>query len=101
MVSVPRPAALEQDDQDTEQQPNSERRLVGRALTGWETLRGDRRFPGLADYGHLADGEISDKHFLIAMGDNEESDEFVGAGANLKQALRIDPVGKKVKEVLP
>ena len=44
---------------------------------------------------------IADEHFLIAMGDNEESDEFVGAGANLKQALRIDPVGKKVKEVLP
>ena len=71
MVSVPRPAALEQDDQDTEQQPNSERRLVGRALTGWETLRGDRRFPGLVDYGHLADGEISELYGWLETANRE------------------------------
>ena len=73
MVNVPQPVLVEQDDQDSGQQPNSERRLVGRALTGWETLRGDRRFPGLADYGDLAEGEIADEHFLIAMGDNEKT----------------------------
>ncbi len=73
MVSAPQPAVLEQENADTDQQPNSERRLAGRALTGWETLRGDWRFPVLADYGSLAGSEIADETFLIKMGEDENT----------------------------
>ncbi len=101
MVIAPQPVLVDQEAQDIEPLPNSERRLVGRALTGWETLRGDRRFPCLSDYGLLADGEVADENFLIKMGEDEENDIFIGAGAALIEALRINPLGRQVMNVLP
>ena len=78
-----------------------ERRLIGRALTYWENVRGCRRLPRYADVcgGWKTAHEAS--LYLIEVGDDESGDTVVHAGAALGDALGRDPVGRPATKVLP
>ncbi len=78
-----------------------ERRLVGRALACWEESRGTRRFPNRKDLDTVIRGRLDGTTFLVAIGDSEDTDHVVESDHALIDALRLDPVGKKVVEVLP
>jgi hypothetical protein len=78
-----------------------ERRLVGRALAHWDSLRGERRLPSRSQF---FDGPIGDDHpnaFVIEVGAHEHDDRIVHAGRALIEALGADPTGQRVIEVLP
>lgn len=79
----------------------SERRMVGRALALWESLRRGRNFPSRADCERPETSALGENTFLIAVSDSEENDEVVGCGAALREALGDDPTGRKVAKVLP
>ena len=48
--------------------PRIEKRLVGRALTHWEKVRGVRRFPNFADYQSAALPYDEANVFIIRIG---------------------------------
>ncbi len=76
-------------------------RLVGRALTHWERLRGAREFPCYADYQDGSAPYDDSNIFVIRIRDSELADEIVQAGAAVATALGRDPLGCKAIEVLP
>ncbi len=78
-----------------------ERRLVGHALSCWENSRGGRRFPTRGDLEAMIGEELTENIFLIAIGEDEAADEIIQSGSVLIEALRLNPVGKKVVNVLP
>jgi len=89
---------------------DAERRLVGQALTLWETLRDGRPFPSRADctaprVGALAPrprvGALAPSTFLIRVSDSEDGDRVVDCGPVLRDALGSDPVGQPVNRILP
>jgi hypothetical protein len=78
-----------------------EKRLVGRALLHWESLRGERRYPSVVDYENGAPPYEPADVFVIRIRDSELADEVVYAGDALATALGRDPVGRRAIEVLP
>ena len=78
-----------------------EKRLVGRALTHWEHLRGQRQFPAQSDYQDISAPYDEAEIFLIRVGTDEYSDEVVKAGSSVVTALGRNPVGMKAIDVLP
>lgn len=78
-----------------------ERRLMGFALSHWETMRGDRRFPSRADYCGFDLPYAADSLFLIRLGRNENWDRIVSAGNKLRDAMAWDPVGRRAVDILP
>lgn len=78
-----------------------ERRLIGRALTYWETVRGCRRLPRYADVCGGWKAVHEESLYLIAVGEDEAGDTVVHAGAALGAALGKDPVGRPATTVLP
>jgi hypothetical protein len=88
-ASEPRPAFV------------NERRVVGRALAHWETLRGSRRFPSHDDVTPESANGLGDNIFVIALLESEDKDKIVSSGNAFRDALTFDPVGRKVVEILP
>lgn len=78
-----------------------ERRLMGRALAQWDRLRGDRRFPDVAEYRELEAVCSPENLFLIEIGKTDTEDSIIDAGDALALALNLDPVGRPVVDVLP
>jgi hypothetical protein len=80
---------------------DAERRLVGQALTLWETLRDGRPFPSRADCTAPRVGALAPSTFLIRVSDSEDGDRVVDCGPVLRDALGSDPVGQPVNRILP
>ncbi len=78
-----------------------ERRLVGRALACWDRSRGTRAFPSRADFDATIHAQLDGTTFLVAVGDAEDMDEVIESDDALRQALRIDPVGRKAIDIMP
>ena len=78
-----------------------ERRLVGRALACWEEVRGARPFPDRNDFDTVFRDRLDGSIFLVAIGDSEDTDQVVESDNALIAALGLDPVGRKVIDVLP
>jgi len=82
-------------------QPEVERRLIGRALAQWDVARRGERLPSRASLASdRADSEAANQ-FLIEVGAHEYDDRIVEAGRDFVLALGLDPVGKRVIDVLP
>ncbi len=91
-------AAGEEDSVNVRQ---DERRLVGRALACWEEIRGERPFPDRNDFDTVFRGRLDGSTFLVAIGGSEDTDRVVESDNALIEALGLDPVGRKVIDVLP
>lgn len=78
-----------------------ERRLVGRALAHWDSLRGERRLPSRSQFFPGPLGGDDPNTFVIEVGAHEHDDRIVHAGRALIEALGSDPTGKRVIDVLP
>lgn len=78
-----------------------ERRLVGRALTCWETSRAGREFPNRADIDAIIHGRLAGTTFLVAVGNDEYSDQVIESDDALRDALRLEPVGRKMVDIMP
>jgi hypothetical protein len=88
-------------DSDASRTERTENRLVGRALSHWEEMRGARNFPSYADY-REQETPYGDEHiFVIAIGDSELSDEIVAAGQKVSEGFGGSPIGKKAIEAIP
>ena len=80
---------------------STEKRLVGRALSYWEHLRGGRNLPAVADLSGVP-APFDDEHlFIVKLGRTEQEDEIVVAGNAFAEALGFDPVGTPVVDALP
>ena len=79
----------------------TEQRVVDRMLARWDDLRRGRAFPSRADIERGGTGELESNLFLIAVGDEEIDDEVIGSGSEFRDALSLDPVGRRVVEILP
>ena len=80
---------------------STEKRLVSRALSYWEHLRGGRNLPAVADLSGVP-APFDDEHlFIVKLGRTEQDDEIVAAGDAVAEALGYDPVGTPVAEALP
>lgn len=79
----------------------TERRVVDRMLARWDGLRQGRAFPSRADIESAGTGELQPNLFLVAVSDEEADDEVIDSGAVFRDALSIDPVGRRVVEILP
>jgi hypothetical protein len=80
---------------------STEKRLVSRALSYWEHLRGGRSLPAVADISGVP-APFDDEHlFIVKLGRTEQDDEIVAAGNAVAVALGYDPVGTPVNDVLP
>ena len=80
---------------------STEKRLVGRALSYWEHLRGGRNLPAVADLSSVP-APFGDEHlFIVKLGRTEQEDEIVVAGNAFAEALGYDPVGTPVADALP
>ena len=80
---------------------HTENRLVGRALSHWEEIRGIRNFPSYSDYLEQ-ETPYGDEHiYVISIGDSELSDEIVAAGKKVEEGFGRSPVGRKTIEVIP
>ena len=78
-----------------------ENRLVGRALSHWEEIRGARNFPSYSDYRQQATPYGDEHIFIISIGDSEFSDQIVSAGQMVEEGFGRSPVGRKAIEVIP
>ncbi|MHA1107688.1 MAG: hypothetical protein ACTSQV_01085 [Alphaproteobacteria bacterium] len=87
--------------EDSVDVPLHERRLVGRALACWDRSRGTRAFPSRADFDATIHAQLDGSTFLIAVGDGEDLDEVIQSDDALKQALRLDPIGRKPIDIMP
>ena len=79
----------------------NERRLVGHALACWEASRGGREFPNRADFDAIIHARLNGTTFLVAVGDDEYSDKVIESDDALRDALRLDPVGRKMVDIMP
>ena len=78
-----------------------ERRLVGRALACWEASRGGREFPNRADFDAIIHGRLAGATFLVAVGDDAYSDKVVESDDALRDALQLEPIGRKMVDIMP
>jgi hypothetical protein len=85
----------------TETQISPERRVIGRMLSYWDELRGERGFPSRADIERDGTGELEPNFFLIAVRGSEIDDEVIESGPSFRAALSFDPVGKRVIDIMP
>lgn len=81
--------------------PFVERRAVGRALSCWERLRADGKFPNRADCLAAFDDGLTSGMILIEYTADENNDCIVECGTYFQAALGRDPVGLAAKDVLP
>ncbi len=79
----------------------TERRVVGRMLARWDDLCRGRAFPSRADLERAGAGELESNLFLIAVGDEEVDDEVIASGSEFRDALSVDPVGRRVIDIMP
>ena len=79
----------------------TERRVVNRMLARWDDLRRGRAFPNRVDIEHAGTGGLESNLFLIAVGDEEVDDEVIDSGSEFRNALRVDPVGRRVVDIMP
>lgn len=79
----------------------TKRRVVDRMLARWDDLRQGRDFPSRADIERAGTGKLERNLFLVAMSDEEADDEVIDSGSALREALGVDPVGRRVVEILP
>lgn len=79
----------------------TERRVVDRMLARWDDLRQGRTFPSRADIARAGTGELECHLFLVAVCDEEADDEVIESGSAFRDALSVDPVGRRVVEILP
>ncbi|NQU69820.1 MAG: hypothetical protein HQ514_04685 [Rhodospirillales bacterium] len=88
-------------DSDATDVERIENRMVGRALSHWDDLRGDRNFPTYEDYS-AQETPYGDEHvFVISIRDSELSDEIVAAGQKVEEGFGRSPVGLKAIEAIP
>lgn len=79
----------------------TERRLIGRALTDWESLRGVRPFPTCLEFDNTALPEHKAHVFVVEVGKSEPEDRIIRAGRRFVEALGLNPLGRRAIEVLP
>ena len=79
----------------------NERRLIGRALSEWEALRGDRSFPSCVQFDDAALPEHKANVFVVEVGKSEAEDRIIRAGRRFIEALGLNPVGRRAMDVLP
>ena len=80
---------------------STEKRLISRALSYWEHLRGDRSLPAVADLAGVPAPFDEENLFVVKLGRTEQEDEIVAAGDAVTAALGYDPVGTPVAQALP
>ena len=80
---------------------STEKRLVSRALSYWDHLRGGRSFPTMADLTDTPAPFDDQNLFVVKLGRTEREDEIVAAGDAVTAALGYDPVGTAPAEALP
>jgi len=78
-----------------------ERRLIGRALREWESLRGERPLPSCLEFDNAALINHKANVFVVEIGARESEDWIVRAGRQFIDALALNPVGRRAVEVLP
>ena len=85
----------------TETWPAAERRVIGRFLDCWESLRGVRAFPTRGDIDRWNFGELRPHLFLVDVCGGLEAATFISCGEVLSAACRRDPTGESVSDSLP
>ena len=88
-------------NQKRQDQPNTERRAVGRALCCWERLRAATELPSRADCLEIFDATLTSGVFVIKFTPQEENDLIIECGPLFRDAYGRDPVGMAAKYVLP
>ena len=84
-----------------QEQPFTERRAVGRALSCWDRLREFKPFPSRADCLEIFDDDLTDGVIVIEFTPREEDDIIIECGPHFRDAYGRDPVGLAAKAVLP
>ena len=79
----------------------NDRRLIGRALSEWESLRGGRSFPSCVEFDDLALPDNKANMFVVEVGKSEAEDRIIRAGRRFIEALGLNPVGRRAMDVLP
>lgn len=84
----------------------NERRLTGRALLYWWSLKGDRAFPqhsALAlDFAEVKRGEgLWPSFFTVALKDSVEASTFIYCGEAVAEICNGEPAGRLVAQCLP
>ncbi len=95
------PVSLPEPEMPLTEPVATERRVVDRMLARWDDLRRGRAFPSRADIERAGTGELESNLFLIAVSDEEVDDEVIDSGSEFRDALSVDPVGRRVVEILP
>lgn len=78
-----------------------ENRLVGKALKFWETARKGRDLPSSADLDRDGCPFGADEIMVIEIGQSEDDDRVVSAGAHVTRAFGRDPTGLAALDALP
>jgi hypothetical protein len=84
-----------------QEQPFTERRAVGRALSCWDRLRKTKEFPSRADCLEIFDEDLTNGVIVIEFTPQEEDDLIIECGPLFRDAYGRDPVGLAAKNVLP
>lgn len=84
-----------------QEQPFTERRAVGRALSCWDHLLKTKKFPSRADCLAIFDEDLINGVIVIEFTPQEEDDLIVECGSLFRDAYGRDPVGLAAKNVLP
>ena len=79
----------------------TKRRVVDRMLARWDDLRQGRSFPSRADLEGAGTGELECNLFLVAVNYEEANDEVIDSGSESRDALSVDPVGRRLVETFP
>jgi hypothetical protein len=79
----------------------NERRLIGRALSEWESLRAGRAFPSCVEFDNTALPDNKANVFVVEVGKSEAEDRIIRAGRRFIEALGLNPVGRRAMDVLP
>src|SRR3970282_2191254 len=79
----------------------NERRLIGRALSEWESLRAGRAVPSCGEFDNAALPDNKANVFVVEVGKSEAEDRIIRAGRRFIEALVLNLVGRPAIDVLP
>jgi hypothetical protein len=78
-----------------------ERRVSASAVQYWRDLAAPRRYPGRAQVTQQSAPALWDHLFILKVGLDADDHIFESCGPVLREALGVDPTGKRVSDVLP
>ncbi len=78
-----------------------ERRLVLRVLNYWRHVAGDRDFPSLQDIKAADIPELWPNCYLLSLGEDEQTGDFIAVGAALAEDCDVDMAGKPLSVIPP